>query len=763
MDTVEKSPEELMLTLGDVIIGLRKLDDGTLVPKNSKIFESILNKENSPLTDKFTVCLCTAGDVENNTELLNSIEEKMLGKKWILFVADYSEDEEAFEAIKRHNTSANTFFPIKLKHSKDEASAHKAIDRIADIYEKEYPYKLFFKGVGSAVETDHKIQSFCFVATKEVKEEASILIKSLRGFHDEPIYVVCDKETEYFLSCINLDLDNVFFRIEMEQKTLDAINKKYDFERKNDYHRPECIIKKMDCMNYALENHDNVFFLDSDIIVLDSLQEKFNKDIFLSPHYHRAGSPDADNSIDYGFFNAGYVFCADSDLPSFWKDAYINNSNFFEQECMNQICEKFDVGLFDKLHNIGFWRKGLSSKIQPKSIHVHAVENKNLQGHARLNSENKRLKSKTIKLLTNSENKKHKEILEFIKQIDSGWGGKQENFNFQTSNPKGKINLGLQTVFDSHRSGWRYAVGALTSLHNRNGVLLDGFLENNFAWHLEEYRREKRVIPYKAPWVGFFHNPQNMPPWFFNEYSLQNIIAGDEFQKSLEHCVGLFTLSEYHAKYLREATGKTVCSLIHPTEIPETLFDYDKFLKNKNKQIVNIGYWLRKLNSIYSIPIASGNEYAKLRLIPYSSARPLEVIDGMLKKEKVIYGIEIEQKYIDNTITKSSLSNEDYDALLSENIVFLDLYDSSANNAVIECIARATPLLVNPLPAVMEYLGEDYPFYYNSLEECAEKAENLDLVKEAHAYLKDCEIRKKLSQKHFKKSFEESEIYGLLK
>jgi hypothetical protein len=149
-------------------------------------------------------------------------------------------------------------------------------------------------------------------------------------------------------------------------------------------------------------------------------------------------------------------------------------------------------------------------------------------------------------------------------------------------------------------------------------------------------------------------------------------------------------------------------------------------------------------------------------LIPYSSARPLEVINGMLQKEKDIYNIEIEQKYIDNTETSSSLSNEDYDILLSENIVFLDLYDSSANNAVIECIARATPLLVNPLPAVMEYLGEGYPLYYDSLEECARKAENLDLVGEAHEYLKDCEIRKKISQEHFRATFEESEIYKSL-
>lgn len=759
MDTEKTST----LVLGETLVGLREVEEGKFVPKNSKLFESVLSKnEKSHLTDRFKVNLLISDEEQDALAFLDRIEEEMTGKKWILFVGDYSEDGEQFEKIKGHRTKADEFFPVKLKHCKNESAARKAIDKLSEIYGDQYPYQLNFNPKQSENE-NHEIQSFCFVATREVKEESAILIKSLRMFHKQPLYVFCDRETEYFLSCIDLNLEDIFFRTEMEEETLDAVKEQYDFEKKNEYHRPECIMKKMECMNYALENHDNVFFLDSDIIILNSLQEKFDKEVFLSPHYHKLGTSEANGSLDFGFFNAGYVFCANPHLPDFWKDSYINDSEFYEQECMNQICEKFDVGFFDKSHNIGFWRKSFSSKIKPKSLHVHAIENENLKNNHALKNENAQLKAKTIKLLKDSEEEEHGEILEFIRKIDSGWGGKQENFKFRESNPNGKIDLSLQTVFDSHRSGWKYAVDALSPLHNAKGILLDGFLENNFAWHLEEYRRENKVIPYEKPWVGFFHNPQNMPPWFFYNYSLQNIIAGEEFQKSLENCLGLFTLSEYHAEYLREVTGKEVSSLIHPTEIPSSLFDYEKFLKNKNKKIVNIGYWLRKLNSIYSIPIASGNEYAKLRLIPYSSARPLEVIDGMLKKEKAIYGIEIEQKYIDNTITKSSLSNEDYDELLSENIIFLDLYDSSANNAIIECIARATPLLVNPLPAVMEYLGEDYPFYYNSLEECAEKAEDLNLVKEAHEYLKECATRKKLSQEHFKKTFEESEVYNLLK
>ena len=55
--------------------------------------------------------------------------------------------------------------------------------------------------------------------------------------------------------------------------------------------------------------------------------------------------------------------------------------------------------------------------------------------------------------------------------------------------------------------------------------------------------------------------------------------------------------------------------------------------------------------------------------------------------------------------------------LLEKNIVFIDLYDSAANNTVLECIIRNTPLIVNRTPGVVEYLGEDYPLYFDNLDE----------------------------------------------
>ena len=70
--------------------------------------------------------------------------------------------------------------------------------------------------------------------TKEVKEESAILVNSLRMFHEQPLYVFCDRETEYFLSCIDLNLEDIFFRTEMEEETLDAVKEQYDFEKKNE-------------------------------------------------------------------------------------------------------------------------------------------------------------------------------------------------------------------------------------------------------------------------------------------------------------------------------------------------------------------------------------------------------------------------------------------------------------------------------------------------------------------------------------------------
>ena len=95
----------------------------------------------------------------------------------------------------------------------------------------------------------------------------------------------------------------------------------------------------------------------------------------------------------------------------------------------------------------------------------------------------------------------------------------------------------------------------------------------------------------------------------------------------------------------------------------------------------------------------------------------------------------------DTVIIKYTDTFEEYDNLLSENIVLVDLFDASANNTVLECIIRNTPILINKLPAVVEYLGLDYPLYFNNLNEIDNLLEEKNIIK-SHEYLKNMDKSK---------------------
>ena len=353
------------------------------------------------------------------------------------------------------------------------------------------------------------------------------------------------------------------------------------------------------------------------------------------------------------------------------------------------------------------------------------------------------------------------------------------------SAPPGTINLRNQEAFSFHRSGWNYALRALAPLHHDAGLHFDDFIERHFAWqHKADVRpvhvllkmklegtfetlatsEERGIVPYRRPWIGVVHNPQNMPPWFHFDESPQAIFAKDIWKQSLDACLGLFTFSDYTARWLREQTGKPVSPLIHPTEMSPIVFDFERYLRNPCKLILQIGWWLRKLTAIYRLPIGVDNAmgYRKVRLVPQFIPDARAHLNRLIERERQMLGLTIDRRWAENTTEEDQVSNEEYDRLLSENIAFVELHDANANNVVIECVARATPLLINPLPAVVEYLGHDYPLYYTSLEEARSKALDVDLLHRGHQYLLTCDTRTKLSGSHFLEQFRTSEVYRSL-
>lgn len=99
--------------------------------------------------------------------------------------------------------------------------------------------------------------------------------------------------------------------------------------------------------------------------------------------------------------------------------------------------------------------------------------------------------------------------------------------------------------------------------------------------------------------------------------------------------------------------------------------------------------------------------------------------------------LKVLKEYDQSVALVPTLSNAAYDTLLSENVVFLELYDSATTgiNTVLECIVRANPLVVNRINATTELLGADYPLFFDSIDDVPGLL-TTERIAAAHDYLR---------------------------
>jgi hypothetical protein len=289
------------------------------------------------------------------------------------------------------------------------------------------------------------------------------------------------------------------------------------------------------------------------------------------------------------------------------------------------------------------------------------------------------------------------------------------------------------------RSGWPVASKLILDLHNPNGVLfcdyLDGFFGSGFSM--------------EQPWIGFFHNtPENHSSTgalynFHDDRGLKALINKECFKKSLPKCMGLLTLSEYIRDFLNSSIPNiTIDSLLLPTEEVERKFDFGDFASDPS--VVTVGHWQRLYENLNKL------KGVKKKFLKWSdNVNP----DWIYEKHglKRSQDIQIVEK----------LDNQEYDIFLSKNVVFLQLFDAAANNIVVECIIRNNPIIVNRLPSLYEYLGEDYPLYYENFEHAQQLVADFKKIEEGHLYLKKKD-KYMLSPNYFVSSFEQSNVYQSL-
>ncbi|MBZ4021004.1 hypothetical protein CKO11_00825 [Rhodobacter sp. TJ_12] len=290
--------------------------------------------------------------------------------------------------------------------------------------------------------------------------------------------------------------------------------------------------------------------------------------------------------------------------------------------------------------------------------------------------------------------------------------------------PRFRLPLHLKQMGDPencrHRSGWHFVMAALRPYHDPEAVLLDDFVERSFQ---HAYCRQT----WTTPWVGIFHHPPCLPEWLDPTAPPAAYMATAAFRESVRHLLGAVALSRYLGDWLRDTLDVPVLVLKHPSETAVPQFDPARYLAQPLPQVVQVGWYGRNIRAIYQVPL--GPSFHRIHLL---QRRPwvleaLERTDALSPLRDLPISDKVE--------LRDEVENDDYDALLSSSIVFCQYWDLSASNTLIECIARATPIVLNRHPAAVEYLGAAYPLFYDTMDEAAALIATPERVTSAHRYL----------------------------
>lgn len=272
-----------------------------------------------------------------------------------------------------------------------------------------------------------------------------------------------------------------------------------------------------------------------------------------------------------------------------------------------------------------------------------------------------------------------------------------------------------------HRSGWPWVMSHF--VNEPNCPRLDDFVDCTYT-----YRKIPGQWPVD-PWVGIFHHPVHVhsPLVHDKTHELRNLDKVPEFleaKKTLKLAIGL---CEEVAQELRDWLKVPAISIKHPsdTNVPQW--------EPGTRKIFQCGFFLRDTRAIYRMPRVDGWEYSRSKPCGPKSwmlARDMRLKQRNPTKERHAAVRDIPR-----------MGAQQYDRVMSRGVVLTHLLGAAANNVVVECLARCTPLLVNRMPAVEEYLGPKYPFFYRDLNHAAELIRDERAVLGCHEYMKSLDRR----------------------
>jgi hypothetical protein len=257
---------------------------------------------------------------------------------------------------------------------------------------------------------------------------------------------------------------------------------------------------------------------------------------------------------------------------------------------------------------------------------------------------------------------------------------------------------------------------------------------------------EKRLYnqePIHDKWVGFFHE---LPYHHAPRPDMARILHSESWKLSLGNCEGLWVLSHHQRGFLlKQGVQVPINVLHHPVNTSLQMFSPQNFLVKPKRRIVFID------DNSYGWSL-----FCELNSGPYEKRRVVPRIGQAFGEE----GDCLERQIL--CAAEERYAEDDSETLTSHDLVFLEVNDGVALDTILGCISTGTPLLVNRFGAVEEYLGEQYPLYYDSLSDAENKLSDDSLVLKAHEYLKALHQSRSLSVIDFIIALQNTAIYRLL-
>ncbi len=186
-----------------------------------------------------------------------------------------------------------------------------------------------------------KPSSFSSICTSNCAFEIVGLLLSLSVFHpNEKMFILCDTKTKEIVDNMTPQpkLQITWF-IELDK--YDGMNRQI-MEQKGIW--AEFQMAKATIIKYALRHTTDTLFLDSDIILTDSINDiDMSKQVGVSPQFITQEYVDKT-----GYYNGGMLWTKNENVPNDWI-TFTNTSRYFDQASIEDLAKNIPILNLEKI------------------------------------------------------------------------------------------------------------------------------------------------------------------------------------------------------------------------------------------------------------------------------------------------------------------------------------------------------------------------------------------------------------------------------